>query len=129
MRRRDSPQNDCLFLNSDSVLPQKKTSMKALKKMMKYALYFIFSFSRNLDFCFEVLVKQIGKVNSWSHNLVNKQLQDTYCPISHKTQPVNENWAVNRIQQEKFFLQKPCRKRSNKTSSRNIFVFLKSFMR
>ena len=30
--------------------------------MMKYALYFIFSFSRYLDFCLEVLVKQLARL-------------------------------------------------------------------
>ena len=29
--------------------------------------------------------------------MVNKQLQDTYCPVSHEEKTNNEIWSVNRI--------------------------------
>ena len=37
--------------------------------------------------------------------LVNKQLQYTYCQISHELKLIRQwNWSVNRIQQEKYLL-------------------------
>ena len=40
--------------------------------------------------------------NSWRHNQVNKQLQYTYCSISHEGKQLDyETWSINRIYQEK----------------------------
>ena len=36
-------------------------------------------------------------------NLVNKQLQYTYCPISREVKATNETWSINRMLQEKYF--------------------------
>ena len=42
--------------------------------------------------------------------MVKKQLQYTYCPISYKKQPGNENWSDNKTSQEEYFSSKNMQK-------------------
>ena len=62
--------------------------------------------------------------NSLRHNLANKQLQYTYCPISHEVKATRQ-WNLGNLEynNRKIFLQKLYRKWGWKTSSRPLFIF------
>ena len=86
------------MLSPDSNLPKKKISCfnESLLKMMKNTFYSILNvifvlnisifLSLNLGHIEEtaLLEKSNSFQNVSRHNLVNKRLQCTYCPISHK---------------------------------------------
>ena len=64
--------------------------------------------------------------NAWRHNLVNKQLQYTYCRLSHEAKTTTQ-WTTREHNKRKIFLQKLYRKLGRETSSRPLSVFFKKF--
>ena len=95
-----------VLLLSDNVLslkvglsPSKKICVICLidspLKMMKNAFYFILKALFILKI-FKFLSRLFGHVrNSWRHNLVYKQSQYTYCPISQKVKATRQWNLVN----------------------------------
>ena len=76
-------------------------SMKDFKKWWKVLFISsskLFWFSRHLNFCLDFLVMSKNCLIRnmrlipylWRHNLVNKQLQYTYCPTSHKVKATRQ---------------------------------------
>ena len=63
--------------------------------------------------------------NLWWHNLVNKHLQYTYCPISHKVKAMKFDQLMEYNKTNRF-LQESCKKRDRETASRPVFVFKKA---
>ena len=65
--------------------------------MMKNAFNFKFLFSRYLNYCYEFFIMLKNSLISktrliehlWCHNLVNKQLQNIYWPISQEVKATN----------------------------------------
>ena len=64
--------------------------------------YKVFSFSSHLNFCLDFLVMQKKKLNKirlisklMTSNLVNKQLKETYCPISHEVKATRQGNLVS----------------------------------
>ena len=110
-------------------------------KMMKNAFYFTLKvlFALKLfKFCLDFLVFWLYRKNGLNRKtrliwkLVNKQLQYTYCPISHKvraTKEIYEQYQQRNYQHsnKNIFLQKSCRKCAREISTWLFFVFQKSF--
>ena len=75
-------------MKSDSHLPKKLFALLiALKNDEKCPLFHleIFSFSRDLNFCFDFLIRKIRLLSKFNTSQpVNKQLQYTNHPISHE---------------------------------------------
>ena len=61
--------------------------------------------------------------NQWPHNLVNKQLQYTYCPISHEGKQTMKLGQLIEYNKRNIILQKLCRKWCRHTSPRPFFIF------
>ena len=93
-----------------SCLPKKTllfASMIALQKWWKMLFYFILKvlFILKIYKFLSWLFGHVGKTawlerkgylrNSWHHNLVNKQLQYTCCPISHEVKTTRQWNLVN----------------------------------
>ena len=77
-------------------------------KMMKYAFYFTLIASLVLKLFIILswlyghvkngLIKKIRLISKWRQNLVNKQLQCTYWPISQEAKTISqETWSVDRM--------------------------------
>ena len=98
---------DIVILMSDSHLPKKFVicSIKSPLKIIKNAFYFILKalfVLKILSFCHDILVmyeKQLDQkekvyfkidVTTKCRNLVYKQLQYTYCPISYKAKATRQ---------------------------------------
>ena len=111
-------------------------SMKPQIQMMKNYFYFIFLFSRKFKFLSWLFsyVEKNGLIwnirlisNKLSHNLVKKQLQYTYFPISHevKGNQIMKFGQLKENHKKNILLQKSCRKWGRETISRPLFVLKK----
>ena len=98
-----------ISLKSDSHLPKKIVNyfIESPLKMMKNAFCFILKalfvlkIFKFLSWFFGHVKKTLGLDNQdyfqnlWLHSLVNKQLQDTYCPISYEGKAARQWNLVN----------------------------------
>ena len=108
-------------------------------KMMKMAFYFmlkaifvlkIFHFMSFWSCRRNGLIKQIRLISKFmTCNLVSKQLQQAYCPISHEVKATRSMKLGQLTENNKtnIFLQKLYRKCARETSSRPLFIFKKAY--
>ena len=81
----------------------------------------------NVDY---ITVKLSRRIYLWRHNLVNKQLQYTYCPISHEVKTTSQ-WNLfskRNIIWEIFFFKNHAGNEAGRLVPDFFFVFLKSFI-
>ena len=91
----------------------------------KCSLFYIFDFKLFINLSWisghvgNGLIRKIRLIsNLMTSNLVNKQLQDTYWPISQEVKPIiQETWSVNVMLHENIFLEKSYTKCGAKTIS------------
>ena len=69
----------------------------------------LFSFSRYLNFCVDILVIKknalIRKISLWCHNPGHKQLEYTYCPVSQEVKAIRQHKMRHNIIRQTFFLK------------------------
>ena len=132
------PKTPGITLKSDSQLPKNFFIIcvpENLLKMLKNAFYFILKtlfilkIFKFLSWLFGHTEKTVWLERqgftfqiSWCHNLVNKQLQYIYFPISHELKAMKFGQLIEHNKRN-IFLQKSCGIWDRETSSRPLFVF------